>query len=327
MKRNSAGIITGAVLLLLGLFIVLKAVGLIEFSLFFDGWWTVFIIVPCLVGIINSRGARTPFVIGLGVGVLLLCCSQGWIRWGMFAPTLLAVVLVVIGLRLIIGEPFARKMDQVLGSGTAGANTTQNTAGANGAAGGFGGTAGANGTAGGFGGTAGANGAAGANGTAGANAAQTTYTFNPNTNTYDTNNVNISDETSDGSNANNANFNRGSAYNGDQNYGTCVCTAVLSGRDIRYDGEVFRGAMLSAFLGGIELDLRNAIITGQVTIEAKALLGGIDIWVPTYVRTVVNGTPILGGIENGTRIPVGANEQTPVVIINATCALGGIEVK
>lgn len=322
MKRNNSAIITGAVLILLGLFIVGRAIGLIEFSLFFPGWWTVFIIVPCILGIINANGGRTPFIIGLGIGILLLCCSNDWIRWSMFAPTLLAVVLVIVGLRLIIGEPFAKKMNDFCGNNrTAGPQNPAGNAGQPGQPGA--------GFAGGQGGAAGQAGAQGAGFNAGqaGTAGQTAYTYNPNTNTYDANNVNISDAAGDGSNANNANFKQGSAYTGDKNQGTCVCTAVLSGRDIRYDGEVFRGAMLSAFLGGIELDLRGAIITGQVVVEAKALLGGIDIWMPPYVRTVVNGTPVLGGVENGTRTPAGANESTPTVIINTSCVLGGIEVK
>ncbi len=325
MKRNNTAIITGAILILIGLFIVGRAVGIVPFSLFFDGWWTVFIIVPCLVGIVNANGNRTPFIIGLGIGILLLCCAQDWISWGMFAPTLIAVILVIIGLNLIIGEPFRKKMDEFCGTNRYQNNGNQNQYNNGQGQPGQPGRGGFAGGQGGQGGTAGANGGAGF--AAGQNNAnQTAYTYNPNTNTYDTNDVNMSN--SDGNNGNNANFNRGSAYSGaDKNRGTCVCTAVLSSREIRYDGEVFRGAMLSACLGAVELDLRNAIISGQVTVEVKSVLGGVDILMPNYVRTVVNGTPVLGGIENNTRTPAGANELTPTVIINGSCILGGIEVK
>ena len=85
--------------------------------------------------------------------------------------------------------------------------------------------------------------------------------------------------------------------------------------------------MLSAVLGGIEIDLRNAIIRENVVIEAKAIMGGIDIYVPNYVRVVVNCTPILGGVDNKTVTPMGANEQTITIYLNATCVLGGIDVK
>ena len=327
MKRNSSAILIGALLILVGLLIVGRSFGLFSFS--FDGWWTVFIIVPSLVGLINGGGgSRTGSLIFLCLGVLLLCCARDWVPWSMFAPTLLAGVLVAIGLGLIIGDNGRRRIKQNLnhnqgqnqgnyqqsgngnpyvnnGSYNNANNGTQNTAN------------------------------------------QTTYTYNPQTNTYDTSDVHF---TSDGGNAGtaagsgaqggngagsgaqggnggsgNGNFSRGSMHNNE--YGRCVCTAALCGREIRYDGEVFNGAMLSAVLGGIELDLRSAIIQGTVTIEVRCVLGGIDIFAPRYARVIVNGSPILGGIENTTRFPQGANEQTPTIIVNASCVLGGLEVK
>ena len=66
-----------------------------------------------------------------------------------------------------------------------------------------------------------------------------------------------------------------------------------------------------------ELDLRNAIISGTVTVEARVVLGGIEIWVPNYVRVITKGDPILGSVENSTRTPAGANETTPTIIINS----------
>ena len=319
MKRNTSAILVGALLILVGLGIVGRAFGLFHFS--FDGWWTVFIIVPCLVGLINGDGgSRTGSLIGLGFGVLLLCCARGWVKWSMFAPTLLAVALVAVGLGLIIGDDGRRKIKQNLNPNQNQGNTQQ--------------TANGNPYV--------NNGPYNANNTAN----QTTYTYNPQTNTYDTRDVHF---TSDGGNAGtaagsgaqggngagagnggnggsgNGNFNRGSMHNNE--YGRCVCTAALCGREIRYDGEVFNGGMISAVLGGIELDLRTAVITGTVVLETRCVLGGIEIYAPRYARVIVNGSPILGGIENATRFPQGANEQTPTIIVNASCVLGGVEVK
>ena len=321
MRRNTSAILVGALLILIGLGIVGRSFGLFHFS--FDGWWTVFIIVPCLVGLINGDGgSRTGSLIGLGLGVLLLCCARDWVPWSMFAPTLLAVALVAIGLGLIIGDNGRRRIKQTLnqnqGNNQQCGNNCNN-------------------------GNPYANGPYNANNGAQSSANQTTYTYNPQTNTYDTNDAHFtSDSSNAGSNgaagangtfggnggnggSGNGNFNRGSMHNNE--YGRCVCTAALCGREIRYDGEVFNGGMISAVLGGIELDLRTAVITGTVTIEAHCVLGGIDIYAPRYARVIVNGSPILGGIENATRFPQGANEQTPTIVVNASCVLGGLEVK
>ena len=321
MKRNTSAILVGALLILVGLGIVGRSFGLFHFS--FDGWWTVFIIVPCLVGLINGDGgSRTGSLIGLGLGVLLLCCARDWVPWSMFAPTLLAVALVAIGLGMIIGDDGRRRIKQTLNPNQ-GNNQQYGNAGNNG--------------------DPYANGPYNANNGAQNNANQTTYTYNPQTNTYDTNDAHFtSDNSNAGSNgaagangafggnggnggSGNGNFNRGSMHNNE--YGRCVCTAALCGREIRYDGEVFNGGMISAVLGGIELDLRTAVITGTVVLETRCVLGGIEIYAPRYARVIVNGSPILGGIENATRFPQGANEQTPTIIVNASCVLGGVEVK
>ena len=111
MKRNTSAILIGALLILVGLGIVGRSFGLFHFS--FDGWWTVFIIVPCLVGLINGDGgSRTGSLIGLCLGVLLLCCARDWVPWSMFAPTLLAGILVAVGLGMIIGDGKIRKIKQ-----------------------------------------------------------------------------------------------------------------------------------------------------------------------------------------------------------------------
>lgn len=117
-------------------------------------------------------------------------------------------------------------------------------------------------------------------------------------------------------------FHRGSGYT--------AYTAVLSGRDINFNNEVFDGVMLSAVLGGIDLDLRYAIITKDVTIDIKAILGGVDIIVPRNVKVVVHGSPILGSVEDKTISPNPNSSgmlNCPTIYVNATCVLGGIEVK
>ena len=106
-----------------------------------------------------------------------------------------------------------------------------------------------------------------------------------------------------------------------------VCSAVFSGRDIRVDNSYFNGADLSALFGGIDMNLKNALIRNNVTIDVKAVFGGIDIIMPADVRVVMDVTPILGGVENGTRAPLGADENTPTVFIRGTCLFGGLEVK
>lgn len=110
---------------------------------------------------------------------------------------------------------------------------------------------------------------------------------------------------------------------GNKNY-----AAYFGGRDIRYDNQEFTGATISVAFGGIELNLKNAIITSDAVIEASVAFGGIDITVPNNVRVEIDCTPILGGVENKA-VPPSSIDGSPIptLYINSTCILGGIDVK
>lgn len=105
-------------------------------------------------------------------------------------------------------------------------------------------------------------------------------------------------------------------------------SAFFSGKDIRFDNQVFLGATMSVAFGGIDLDLSRSIIQKDTYIDASCIFGGIDIRVPHNVRVDINCTPILGGIENRASTPMsGDGGQIPTLYINGTCILGGIDVK
>lgn len=109
---------------------------------------------------------------------------------------------------------------------------------------------------------------------------------------------------------------------GNRNY-----SAYFGGRDIRFDNQEFTGATLSVAFGGIELNLKNAIITSDAVIEASVAFGGIDIYVPNNVRVEVDCTPILGGVDNKAGTPSSVDgSQIPTLYINSTCILGGIDI-
>ena len=57
MKKLSK-ILWGVVLVLVGGIFALNAFGVTDVESFFDGWWTLFIIFPCLVGIFSEREKR-----------------------------------------------------------------------------------------------------------------------------------------------------------------------------------------------------------------------------------------------------------------------------
>ena len=94
-------IVGGVLLLLLGIGMMLEFTDVITFN--FDGWWTVFIIVPCLVSLFSSKNT-TMSLIGIGVGVLLLMAAQGFIPWNDVWKYIVCVVLIVWGIMLIFSR-------------------------------------------------------------------------------------------------------------------------------------------------------------------------------------------------------------------------------
>ena len=102
-------------------------------------------------------------------------------------------------------------------------------------------------------------------------------------------------------------------------------TAVFSGEKMNFTGEVFQGAELNAVFGGVECNLRNAIIDQDCVIRASAIFGGVDIFVPGNVNVQVTSTSIFGGVSN--KSCNGQIEGAPTLYIQGTCLFGGVDIK
>ena len=62
-------IILGVLFIVIGVIIGLNAFEITNIDIFFDGWWTLIIIIPCLIGIFDSDD-KTGNLIGLLIGLL-----------------------------------------------------------------------------------------------------------------------------------------------------------------------------------------------------------------------------------------------------------------
>jgi predicted membrane protein len=102
--------------------------------------------------------------------------------------------------------------------------------------------------------------------------------------------------------------------------------AILGAVQRRNNSQDFRGGNVTAFMGGCEIDLRSAGISGEnePVLDVFAMWGGIEIRVPPEWTVVSHVDPILGGYEDNTRPP---KEPSKRLIIRGTVIMGGIEVK
>lgn len=99
MKKNR-GIVWGFILVALGVVIGLNTTELVNVDLFFDGWWTLFIIIPSFIGIFNDED-KSGSVIGVLIGVLLLLNAQNIIDFSLVWKLMVPAILIIIGISII----------------------------------------------------------------------------------------------------------------------------------------------------------------------------------------------------------------------------------
>lgn len=103
--------------------------------------------------------------------------------------------------------------------------------------------------------------------------------------------------------------------------------AVLSGFERRGRWTVPKQLTCVTFLGGGELDLREANFADrEVEINCVAIMGGVNIIVPPGVEVVVRGIGIMGGFDHR-ESGVPGEPGAPRVIVNGFAFWGGVGVE
>lgn len=111
--KKTGKILWGVALIAIGGIFALNAFGITNIEIFFDGWWTLFIIVPCFIGIFSER-EKTGNIIGLGIGVFLLLCCQNVLGFDMLWKLAIPAIVIIIGLKLILGAIFGDKATKMI---------------------------------------------------------------------------------------------------------------------------------------------------------------------------------------------------------------------
>ena len=226
--KKFGNVLWGIVLIIIGLIVGGNALGIVNINIFFDGWWTLFIIVPCFIGLFKEN-EKTGNVIGLLIGIALLLGCQNILNFDLIWKLVFPTILVVIGLSMIFRDALGGKVGSEI-----------------------------------------------------------------------------------------------KKLNEKRNEENSYC-ATFAGQNVKFDGEKFTGADLTAVFGGIKCDLRNAIIESDVVINASSTFGGIEIYVPSNVKIKTKSMPIFGGIEN--KANTKTNESSYTIYINGTAIFGGVEIK
>lgn len=223
-------IIWGLAIITLGVIFGGNALGLFNIDFFFDGWWTLFIIVPSAISLITEKGKLASLVV-LAAGIYLLLAAQNVFTYEAAWKVIVATILIVAGLAIIF-KGFCR-----------GNNDKE----------------------------------------------------------VEKKVEDLKDEKVMDSQ-----------------------TAIFSGSDRVYNGEVFSGSNLVAVFGGVELNLINAKFEKDTVIKAFCLFGGIDIKVPEDVQVKIKSGFVFGGASDDRKGDIGKGKYT--IYLDANGGFGGISV-
>lgn len=102
--------------------------------------------------------------------------------------------------------------------------------------------------------------------------------------------------------------------------------AMMSGVKRIITTKEFRGGEISAFMGGCEIDLRDADMKGnEAHIDVNIIMGGVELRVPMGWSVAVEATPIMGGVEDKTYPSKDGTGKK--LLLTGNIVLGGVEVK
>jgi hypothetical protein len=101
--------------------------------------------------------------------------------------------------------------------------------------------------------------------------------------------------------------------------------ALFGGTKIKDRSEHLEHADVSSIFGGATLDLREAHIDREASVDATAVFGGVEVLVPRGWRVKLAGVPIFGGYEDRTRSDA-PTADAPTLHVNATAIFGGVNV-
>lgn len=224
--KNTRRIIWGVILIIAAVVLALNSFNVINFNIFFDGWWTLFIIVPSLAALIRWQDVESS-LFGLALGVLLLLSAQEVINWDVIWKILLPLTIAIIGFKLIFSSIKSEKIKKKI---------------------------------------------------------------------------------------NNINFNIKDSQKG---------VAVFCGTEMNFDGAVFEGAELITVFGGIDCDLRGAIIEKDCVIKVVCVFGGVDLLIPDNVNVVSNIPTFFGGTD----VLKKSHGAEHTIYIDGVCLFGGVDAK
>lgn len=109
MRNKISNLIWGLIFIVVGVGIAGNILYDWNFNIFFDGWWTLFIIIPCFISIIR-KGINIGSIIGVIIGLMILASYYVELSvslWDLIVPA----ILIIVGLGFIFQGAFRKSLN------------------------------------------------------------------------------------------------------------------------------------------------------------------------------------------------------------------------
>ncbi len=106
-----SNILWGLILIVVGVIFGLNALEITDINIFFDGWWTLILIIPCFIGLLKDKD-KTGDLVGLFIGLGLLLACQDIINFKIVYKLILPTILVIVGLSVIFKGTIESKIKE-----------------------------------------------------------------------------------------------------------------------------------------------------------------------------------------------------------------------
>ena len=93
-------IIWGLVFIVVGGIVALNGFGITNIDIFFEGWWTLFLIIPAVIGLVTDHD-KLGHLILLLIGVALFLMCNDMIDFDVIGKLILPIILITIGLGIM----------------------------------------------------------------------------------------------------------------------------------------------------------------------------------------------------------------------------------
>lgn len=98
-----SNLLWGCVFIVVGVIFGLNALNITDINIFFDGWWTLYIIVPCFIGLFQEK-EKTGNLIGLVIGICLLLGAQDILEFALIWKLMVPIILIMIGISFLFKD-------------------------------------------------------------------------------------------------------------------------------------------------------------------------------------------------------------------------------